>query len=173
MKISVSIGLVTFVLIGCSQEAPKASESAVVQGDQLPASAEQVLAAYEGLRSHLANDQEVSAADFERVAEAARAAAASYSGETVVHLEQLASAADDGASRASLDLAVAREAFGEVSKQVVLLLAGRPELAKGRYVFECPMAKGYRKWVQQSESVSNPYMGQEMALCGSASEWTP
>ena len=171
--ISVLVGLVAAVLIGCSQQAPRSSEGLGAKSDQSPASAQQLLAAYEGLRSRLANDQEVSAAEFERVAEAARETATSYSGAAAAHLERLASAADEGAGRASLDLVAAREAFGEVSRHVVSWVAGHPELANGRYVFECPMAKGYRKWVQQSESVPNPYMGQEMAACGSASKWLP
>ena len=171
MKIAVVVGLAAAVLIGCSQQAPKSSEAVSTTSGQLPASAEQLLAAYEGLRSRLANDEEVSAADFERVGKAARETAASYSGKAATDLEQLENAADEGAGRASLDLAVAREAFGEVSRHVVSWLADHPELANGRYVFECPMAKGYRKWVQQSDSVSNPYMGQEMAACGSASKW--
>ena len=169
--ISVLVALAAAVLIGCSQQAPQSSEGLGAENDQLAASAQRLLAAYEGLRSRLANDQEVSAAEFERVAEAARETAASYSGAAAAHLEQLASAADEGAGRASLGLVVAREAFGEVSRHVVSWLADHPELANGRYVFECPMAKGYRKWVQQSDSVSNPYMGQEMVSCGSASEW--
>ena len=30
------------------------------------------------------------------------------------------------------------------------------------------MAKSYPKWVQASDTVSNPYMGSEMATCGVA-----
>lgn len=55
VKISVLVGLVAAVLIGCSQQPPEASE-----GDELPASADQLLAACEALRSHLANVQEAS-----------------------------------------------------------------------------------------------------------------
>ena len=117
--ISVLVGLVAAVLIGCSQQAPRSSEGLGAKSDQSPASAQQLLAAYEGLRSRLANDQEVSAAEFERVAEAARETAASYSGRAAAHLERLASAADEGAGRASLDLVAAREGFGEVSRHVV------------------------------------------------------
>jgi hypothetical protein len=32
------------------------------------------------------------------------------------------------------------------------------------------MAKGYKKWVQTSEKVSNPYMGKTMGQCGSKTE---
>jgi hypothetical protein len=33
------------------------------------------------------------------------------------------------------------------------------------------MAKGYKKWVQVSEAVSNPYMGSEMLECGTEAEF--
>jgi threonine/homoserine/homoserine lactone efflux protein len=35
------------------------------------------------------------------------------------------------------------------------------------HVFECPMAKGYKRWVQPTDELENPYMGQEMLTCGS------
>jgi hypothetical protein len=115
----------------------------------------------------------VSAGDFERLAEAVRGASNAFSGEAKGHLEQLASSAESRAAGAAEGLDQAREAFGEVSRHLIAILSADPDLAKGQHVFECPMAKGYPKWVQQSEAVSNPYLGQEMATCGVASEWQP
>lgn len=61
-----------------------------------------------------------------------------------------------------------RAAFGELSRPVVTLLTEQSTLARGRYVFKCPMAKGYQKWVQTSEKLENPYMGGRMLQCGYA-----
>ena len=70
-------------------------------------------------------------------------------------------------------LEAGREAFSEVSKRLIAWLSAEPALTRGRYVFECPMAKAYPKWIQQSETVSNPYMGAAMDTCGEASNWQP
>ena len=67
MKIAVVVGLAAAVLIGCSQQAPKSSEAVSTTSGQLPASAEQLLAAYEGLRSRLANDEEIHASSLQFV----------------------------------------------------------------------------------------------------------
>ncbi len=59
----------------------------------------------------------------------------------------------------------------KVCRAVVALLTADPELARGKHLFECPMATGYKKWVQTSEEISNPYMGKAMPACGAAAEW--
>jgi len=160
-------------LAACTQQSTEPAQSTA---EQMPSKAElteSVLTAYERLRSQLANDEVASAAGFESLAEAARAASNPFSGEAKGHLEQLASSAESRAAGVAAGLDQAREAFGEVSRHLIAILSADPDLAKGRYVFECPMAKSYPKWVQQSETVSNPYMGPEMATCGVASAWQP
>jgi Cu(I)/Ag(I) efflux system membrane fusion protein len=67
----------------------------------------------------------------------------------------------------------ARSEFAKVSETLVLLASADQRLAEGRHVFFCPMAKDYRKWVQSSNELRNPYMGQKMLTCGNESEWTP
>ena len=64
-----------------------------------------------------------------------------------------------------------RKAFGEVSRPLVALLSASPQLRAGRHVFTCPMAQGYKKWIQTSDQISNPYMGTSMPMCGSGSDW--
>jgi Cu(I)/Ag(I) efflux system membrane fusion protein len=66
-----------------------------------------------------------------------------------------------------------RRTFGDLSRAVVSLLSEHSTLARGRYVFQCPMAQGYQKWVQTGERLENPYMGGRMLRCGSSSEWSP
>ncbi len=71
----------------------------------------------------------------------------------------------------SIDLATARAAFGALDRQLVALAAADPRLQDGWHVFACPMADGFQKWFQKSPTLSNPYMGQAMATCGSTSSW--
>ena len=175
MKVTTVLAATLFavVLIACGPQKTEPAETATGRMPSKTEATEKVLAAYERLRSQLANDEAVSAADFELLAEAARASSGAYSGEPMLHVAQLASSAESAAGKAGEGIAEARDAFGEVSKDLITLLADDPDLAKGRHVFECPMAKSYPKWVQESETISNPYMGPEMATCGVASEWQP
>lgn len=67
------------------------------------------------------------------------------------------------------ELAPAREAFGELSR--ALLATVEAGSAKGEklpvvYVFECPMAKPYGKWLQEKKEIANPYQGPSMLECG-------
>lgn len=78
--------------------------------------------------------------------------------------EALAAAAH-GIGTAS-EIEAARLAFGEASRLYLGRLAADPALAKGKYAFRCPMAKGYKKWVQLHDRLDNPYMGQRMLECG-------
>jgi hypothetical protein len=175
MKVTAVLTTTLFavVLFACSPNGTESGATATPQTPNKTELTERILAAYERLRAQLASDKVASAADFENLAEAARTASAAFSGEAKGHLEQLASAAEPVDPGVAEGLDQVREAFGEVSQHLIALLSADPDLAKGRYVFECPMAKSYPKWVQQSESVSNPYLGPEMATCGVASAWQP
>ncbi len=66
------------------------------------------------------------------------------------------------------DMKQARVAYGELSRGVVAALAADATLQAGRFLFECPMAKGYQRWVQLEEKMANPYMGTRMLECGTA-----
>lgn len=76
--------------------------------------------------------------------------------------EQISSAAD---------LAVARQAFGELERLLIALAAADPRLQEGWHVFRCPMAEGFKKWFQRSPTLENPYMGQAMPTCGGTTTW--
>ena len=121
----------------------------------------QALERYEALRSKLAADDGALQDDASALASAAREA----------KRDVLATAADSLAKLPAEDLAALRKQFGEVSKEIVTLIAETPALQEGRHVFACPMAQGYQKWVQLEETKANPYMGTKMLECGSATEW--
>ena len=130
-----------------------------------------MLDTYERLRAALAQDELTElGALVGALQQAASSAAETASAASVEHLRSAASAAEAMTSSVE-DPSAARKAFGEVSRAVVALLTTEPELARGRYLFECPMASGYKKWVQTSEGISNPYMGKAMPACGAAAEW--
>jgi Cu(I)/Ag(I) efflux system membrane fusion protein len=130
-----------------------------------------VLARYEALRAALADDKGAAiAAELPalRTAVAALAAdkAAAGAADLQKGLDGLAAATTtkDGAA---VDLKAARVAFGELSRGVVAAIAADPALQAGRFLFECPMAAGYQRWVQNSATMANPYMGKRMLECGS------
>ena len=133
--------------------------------DAPSASGRAVLAAYERARASLAADDLSGVPDAARELEtSAKAAATGSSGE---HFSAIAAVAPKLA--AATDLKAARASFGEISQHLVAVLAADKTLATGQHVFECPMAAGYKKWVQPSKDLENPYMGKRMLTCGGPS----
>ncbi|MDQ3340519.1 MAG: hypothetical protein M4D80_35625 [Myxococcota bacterium] len=162
------ISIVLLAVVACSKSAPTNTTPIkdpvpMVEAEKPSATvtpATETLAAYERARALLAADEIKGLAESARTLEAS-ATSAKYTA--------IASSATKLAAAADLD--AARTAFGDVSREVVTLLAGDKSLAKGQYVFECPMVKGYRKWVQPSDEMANPYMGKKMLACGGESTW--
>jgi hypothetical protein len=83
------------------------------------------------------------------------------------HAQATKVAADALAKLGADDIEKVRLAFGEVSRGMVALLKASPDEAKKYHVFECPMAKGYKRWAQIDGELKNPYMGSKMLSCGS------
>ncbi len=77
------------------------------------------------------------------------------------------------AVNAAADLDTARRAFGLTSEGFLQLVAARPSLKAGLYAFRCPMAPGYKLWVQREKTMRNPYMGRAMLACGAEVELKP
>jgi Cu(I)/Ag(I) efflux system membrane fusion protein len=90
-------------------------------------------------------------------------------------------AADPGlegvlAGRARLgtgDLAGAREAYRDMSEDLIGYLRARPEQRADLVVVHCPMAFGGKggRWVQARGQVANPYEGSRMLRCGDVLAW--
>lgn len=159
------------LLLGCAGGQPSQSHGATEPHE--PTAIDEVVTAYEEARSQLANDQtdDLSAA-FDRLQAAALAASEKDMPEVVTeHLTKVGVAAAKGAQAEDGNLEEARQAFGEASEHLVAAIASEPSLAHGLSIFECPMTKGYPKWVQASDSKANPYMGKEMQSCGVESQW--
>jgi len=126
----------------------------------------ETMATYEKIRSLLADDKvEGLSKEAERLAKVASDAA--DRSQEALKARFLAAAKAAVKVKEAKDLASARLAFGDVSREVVEILRTDPTLARGRYVYRCPMVKeGYALWVQAEKEISNPYMGKAMARCG-------
>jgi membrane fusion protein, copper/silver efflux system len=135
-----------------------------------PARAElrRALANYDQLRRKLAADDAGDlAGSAEALANALRAVetADQHLPSAVAPRLREGAAAADAVGRAS-DLAAARTGFAALSEQLVAVVAADAELYQGVHLFECPMTKGYNKWLQPEPELANPYQGAAMLTCG-------
>lgn len=154
--------------LGCSKEKDTQQPAA-----ETPAKSgyDALLRDYETIRAALASDEAAKVpAAAAALATSAEQALGGASAAAKPHVQGVVSASRGLEQAGASDIAKLRTAFGELSQHVVGLLAAEPSLQAGRYVFECPMVKGYRKWVQTKEAIENPYMGKEMLVCGSAAK---
>lgn len=143
-------------------------------GPETRASVGQLLDDYERIRAALAADEIAAVVRPARsLATLATGAAGAAPADAAPHLRAVATAATALASVPAHDAAAVRRAFGDLSRPLVALLDLDPALRAGRHVFECPMADGYRKWIQTSPRIANPYMGTRMLVCGRPSTWAP
>ena len=163
--------------LGGGGSRPAAIDEPVVPPTELPAAAldavRRAFDATERGRAELAFDRlDGVAAPAREAAQAIRAAqsalptagseVANCLGQGVAAVEQLANAPD---------LDAARLAFGELNRFLIALAAADPRLQDGWHVFSCPMAKGFKKWIQKSATLENPYMGRAMPTCGGSGTW--
>jgi hypothetical protein len=164
-----------FCASACKKDEPakkaQSSETQEPVAQPVPASGPEaivnVMKPYEQCRSLLAADKAEGVAECaSAIAAAAGAAEGSAPESAKAHLGAIKTAADALAKAPADDIEATRQAFGEVSKPVVALLTAVPEAAKDFHVFECPMAKGYKRWVQPEAKLANPYMGSKMLECG-------
>jgi len=157
-------------VLGCSK-----SQKATPAESSLSATAlsniNAVLSAYEVVRGALANDQSDVRTEALALASTARSGLGSVPEGLRLPLEELSGASQRLAELDGTDLRRARSAFGDVSRELIALLTAEPGLQKGLWIYDCPMAEGYSKWVQSDEKVSNPYMGSEMLQCGKVGEF--
>lgn len=86
-------------------------------------------------------------------------------------VQSLARTLAKGANAEPQDLEQARKAFTDVSTAMIDLVKAVPPTgaaAETLYVAYCPMVKA--SWLQKTEEVANPYMGQKMLACGEVTE---
>lgn len=126
---------------------------------------------YEACRAKLAADDSALSDCAGEIAAAARAGEAALTDTAKKAAADIAAAADALAKTAGDDIEKLRLGFGEVSKPVETLLTSTPEVAAKYKMYECPMAKGFKRWAQPDmgadHAMANPYMGKKMLQCGS------
>jgi hypothetical protein len=146
-------------------ETPAAKEAA-------KAPAHPVTDSYDATRAGLAaDDVDKAKAAAAGLAKAAEAEAAKAQGAAKAPIEAVAAQAKRVAEAANIS--EARLAFGEMSKAFIGWVDAEPTVGQGLYAFMCPMAKGYKKWVEQQNKMANPYMGKSMLECGGPTEMKP
>ena len=91
------------------------------------------------------------------------------------HANELAKSSDKATAKAAeavagaKDLKAARKAFGDLSKALIAAVEKATKAGTdigAVYVFECPMAKPYGRWMQAEAELGNPYYGSQMFTCG-------
>lgn len=133
----------------------------------------EILSAYEQLRAQLAADKADGVIETAtQLEQAANRAAALVSTPLQARVQAIALSASHVKQVQGKNLEELRTAFGHVSRSIILLISAEPALEQGLNVIECPMATGFKKWVQPSDTVSNPYMGTKMLTCGVKSTWS-
>lgn len=156
-------------VVGCEKrsEGPDANLSPAARSNL-----EATLAAYEDLRSALAHDDTSELpALASRLAKAADEAGEASPQSLRPALNSLSASARALGKADPDDIAAARSAFAEVSRQSVAILEADGSLRQGRRVYECTMTEGYGKWIQTADSVENPYQGSKMLRCGTEVDW--
>ena len=163
------------VLLGlmCASSLLACSEAS---GDTPPGDPTDAIAAlvdhYEYAREALVEDQaEAAVTAAAKVAKQAERAQTSASKKEKPLLADVAKQAKLLSTTSAKDMPAVRRAFGELSRALIVLAIARPSLRSQLHIFRCPMAEGYKKWVQRTKKLANPYMGQSMPRCGSSSQW--
>lgn len=153
-------------------QAVPAEVAPVAVSDEAVAALRPMLTAYDQAHAALTSDK------LDGVAEAGRAIAeAARAGRALVTDQTLAAWLSDlemkGRMLEGTDIEAVRLTYGELSKALVGVVSAVAPLREGRFVFQCPMAKGYQKWTQREPSLRNPYFGSAMLTCGDESGWAP
>lgn len=134
-----------------------------------------VLATYDDMQRRYAKDDVGTGALAAELATAAAAASAAAAGATKQPLADLAATATRLAEQMKAAPApaidVQRKAFADLSKLLVTVLVADPSLQQGRFIFACPMAPAYQKWVQTHGKLQNPWYGSKMLECGEKADW--
>jgi hypothetical protein len=168
LRVRIPLGALAIVVLlaGCST-------MNMGEGSHRPATSEDALVYYEEIRAALARDDGSEVPTNAMLLAKAAEQAAEGSSDTRAELQELVAPAEKLGAIPNSDMRSLRGAFGGVSRAVVSLIVADESLANDRYIFRCPMARGYKKWVQTSAELENPYMGSRMLRCGAKTRWAP
>jgi Cu(I)/Ag(I) efflux system membrane fusion protein len=123
-----------------------------------------IVQGYDDVRAALADDDLARTKTLATALKSAVAAAGPEAAPMTAGLDAIVAAAE---------IEAARDAFGTFSEAYIKFLGARPALKEGLVAFRCPMARGYKKWVQRDQKMMNPYMGKAMLECGGPTDLVP
>jgi Cu(I)/Ag(I) efflux system membrane fusion protein len=177
LTVALSLSLAT--LAGCKKKqptpTPRTTPSKARTASPAPKAKTQghwVVGPYEVVRKALAAD------DLKAAQQGAQALAQTASKQAGSTKDAAAKGTLQGLSKAATalqqakDPAAARLAFGTLSQHTITLVTTAKQ-TKGLTAYQCPMAKGYKKWLQADDNMANPYMGKRMLKCGGKTQMTP
>lgn len=154
------------LLMACSQSSGQTPDKEAAASTETGFAG--LLSNYEAAREALAADRIADAVSIAKhIESSAKNAKASVAAAQQATMDALIKAAATLAQTSKDDESAVRRGFGEVSKQLVSILRAVPKYREGLYLFECPMAEGFKQWVARKDQVENPYMGTKMLHCGS------
>ena len=156
---------------GCGASSTSQTEATSLSSEET-APLEAVLTQYETLRAAFAEDRLADVPALAGALESGIQTAQTHAGQDIAaSLQTMLQDLQPLKAEGTPD--TLRRHFGDVSLWIVTILTKRTSLQRGRHIFECPMAQGYEKWVQVTDSIENPYMGGSMLRCGGPSSWSP
>ena len=180
--LAATLGIVgaAFIINGCANDDGAAtSQPPPLEKEAFPQpvldAVRDALSAYEQARSALAQDS---------LEDVRAPAAAIASALEVAEIESLSPrvqsiVAESGRVATSLsgasDLDAARDAFGELSRLLLVVANVDPRVIEGWHVYSCPMTTTFPKWMQppgELAELENPFMGQAMPSCGVETDTT-
>jgi hypothetical protein len=150
-----------------TESPPPASKPTKGQPSDDKTFAAEMMRSYELCRALLAADTSEGVADCAKgIVTASKTALTEAPEAAHENIGSLVKAAEALAGTKPGDMEALRLSFGGVSEAVVAMLTAAPDTAGHYHIFECPMAKGYKRWAQPGATLENPYMGAKMLSCG-------
>jgi membrane fusion protein, copper/silver efflux system len=153
--------------------AARAQHAEIRLSDETVEELKSALGAYEQIRLLLVNDTieglAAHAAHLAASLRAARELGPPAGSPLAIHIELATASAD--ALGLSETIEVARRHYQDVNEHLIPVVGSISRVREGWHVFSCPMVEGFNQWMQPSEGIENPYMGQSMLTCGSSEIW--
>jgi Cu(I)/Ag(I) efflux system membrane fusion protein len=154
---------------GGKKSAPAATPGAAALSSSASAAVTAALPGYEKVRVALAGDR---LPDATEAASNLAAALEKAEGGNPAETSLLAGAGRAATAIAgAADLAPARQGFADLSRNLIGLIGRSPKIRGKLYLYFCPMAEGYARWVQTEKEPGNPYMGTRMPRCANPVSW--
>ncbi|GAA4469677.1 hypothetical protein [Novipirellula rosea] len=173
------LALLALMLAGCQtdenvaglNESPPSTTAANASAAENTSDVDALVKSYLDLRKTLAEDKSDGIAV--KVAAIGEKAKPLFNSDNA-DVERVAKAIATSAEPKPEDLVAARKAYQSISASMIELVkiaSPSNQAVSELYVAYCPMVKA--SWLQTTEEIENPYMGQKMLSCGEIKEEIP